>query len=480
MKKILLTLSLAVLVLSVQAKIKLNGALSSNMVLQQNSEVKLWGTSDVKGGEVTVAMSWTEKKYKGKIDGDGKWLVKVETPVASYTPLTITFSDGKESVKVENVLSGDVWLATGQSNMEMPVKGFSNCPVEGYHQVLVDAVNTKNVRFCKIAMEESFTPLDDCQGEWKVCDPDNVAEASATGYFFARMLNKVLDTPIGVLEVNKGGSRVEGWLNEDNLKKYTTENLNPDSIVKNFKYNYWRPGVWYNGTMHPVLNYGIKGIIWYQGCSNVESFPEKYAERLSIMVEQFRKDFNAPDAPFYEVEIAPCIYEKNLQGVKAAFLREQQNKAVELIPNSGIVGNNDGVYPWETEQIHPTQKYKVGERLAALALEQTYGKKQFMGKSPQFKSVSFKDGTAYVWLKDDYDAISRYEDIQGFEVAGEDRVFYPVTAKYHYKKGIIIKSDKVPNPVAVRYCYRNFKLGNVANKGGNPLIPFRTDDWEIK
>ena len=187
-----------------------------------------------------------------------------------------------------------------------------------------------------------------------MCSQKTVGDASATAFFFARLVSKTLNIPVGIIEANKGGTRVESWLNEENLKKYTDEDLNENHFNR-LPYDFLRPLVWGNGTFHPILNYTVKGIIWYQGCSNVGYHTDKYAERLALLVKQMRDDFGLGDIPFYEVQIAP-YFNDDVNGTVGAYLREQQYKAVSLIPNSGIVGTNDAVYPYETQQIHPTQK----------------------------------------------------------------------------------------------------------------------------
>ncbi|MBP7985066.1 MAG: 9-O-acetylesterase [Bacteroidaceae bacterium] len=456
-----------------QAKVKLSRLVSDNMVIQQNTDARLWGT-DTPGKNIKVTVSWSGVTYHCTADKSGKWLVKVKTPVASFTPYSITFDDG-EPVTVSGVVSGEVWVGAGQSNMEMPIKGFSNCPVEGYNQIIANGNDYSGIHYCKVPSVMSMTPLDTCVCQWKVCSQKTVGDASATAFFFARLVSKTLNIPVGIIEANKGGTRVESWLNEENLKKYTDEDLNENHFNR-LPYDFLRPLVWGNGTFHPIINYTVKGIIWYQGCSNVGYHTDKYAERLALLVKQMRDDFGLGNIPFYEVQIAP-YFNDDVNGTVGAYLREQQYKAVSLIPNSGIVGTNDAVYPYETQQIHPTQKQKVGERLGFYALRYTYSMDNIIAKGPSFKEMRISNDSVFVRLQDDTGGVTRYEDIQGFEVAGEDRVFHPITATYNWTKGIIITSPEVKKPVAVRYCFRNFKLGNLGNMGGLPLFPFRTDNW---
>ena len=460
---------------SLQAKVRLPHVIGDNMVLQQNTQARLWGWAKP-GKSVKVSVSWSDITYSAKAGKDGKWLVSVATPAASYTPLSITFDDG-EATTLHGVLSGEVWVCAGQSNMEMPVRGFGNCPVEGYNQAVTDAVHSKGIHYVKIPSVMSMTPLEDAQCEWRECNPFTVGEASAVGYFFARVMNRTLDVPVGLVMANKGGTRVESWLTRENLQRHTTETLDSLEMVKRFSWDYHRPLLWGNGTFNPILNYTVKGILYYQGCSNVGDPGNQYSERLALLAKQWREQFGLGEIPFYFVQIAPYYYDDDVNGVSGALLREQQQRAASLIPNSALVCTNDLVYPWETQQIHPCQKQPVGERLAYIALNKTYGMHTLMCESPSFKELTISNDTCYVRLQNDYDGISRYEDIQGFEVAGADKVFHPAKAYYYWTKGIIITCDEVKKPVAVRYCFRNFQLGNVANQAGLPLFPFRTDNW---
>ena len=460
---------------SLQAKVRLPHVIGDNMVLQQNTQARLWGWAKP-GKTVKVSVSWSDITYSAKAGKDGKWLVSVATPAASYTPLSITFDDG-EPTTLHGVLSGEVWVCAGQSNMEMPVRGFGNCPVEGYNQAVTDAVHSKGIHYVKIPSVMSMTPLEDAQCEWRECNPFTVGEASAVGYFFARVMNRTLDVPVGLVMANKGGTRVESWLTRENLQRHTTETLDSLEMVKRFSWDYHRPLLWGNGTFNPILNYTVKGILYYQGCSNVGDPGNQYSERLALLASQWREQFGLGEIPFYFVQIAPYYYDDDVNGVSGALLREQQQRAASLIPNSALVCTNDLVYPWETQQIHPCQKQPVGERLAFIALNKSYGMHTIMCESPSFKELTISNDTCYVRLQNDYDGISRYEDIQGFEVAGADKVFHPAKAYYYWTKGIIITCDEVKKPVAVRYCFRNFQLGNVANQAGLPLFPFRTDNW---
>ena len=484
MKKTLFLLPmLALSALSVQAKVRLSHLISDNMVLQQQTEARLWGWAKA-GTTVKVTASWQQQAATVKAGRDGKWLVKVKTPKASYDPLWIKFDDGDGEVTVRNVLSGEVWVCAGQSNMEMPVKGFWGCPVKDYNQVVIDANNHHAVRSVKIPSIMRMEPQEDAQCEWRECGPQTVSDFSATGYFFARTMHQALNIPIGIIEANKGGTRVESWLTKENLQKYTQEPTDSAGIVA-FKpdQDYLRGLLWGNGTFNPILNYTVKGILFYQGCSNVGDPGNQYSERLKLLVEQWRRQFGLGEIPFYFVEIAPYHYD-DVNGTQGALLREQQQRAARIIPNSSLVCTNDLVYPYETTQIHPAQKQQVGERLAYTALNRDYGFEQVLYTSSSYKDMMVKGDTIFIHLQDNYHADAPFEMIEGFEIAGNDRVFHPAKAQHFWQPGggywdeaIIVSSPEVKQPVAVRYCFKNFQMGNVKNAANLPLFPFRTDNW---
>ncbi len=482
-KQFFVSLAALVLPLMGQAKVRLPHLVSDGMVLQQQSEARLWGW-DQPGKTVRVSVSWSSDVYTVRTARDGKWQVKVKTPKAGYTPLSVTFDDG-EKTTINGLLSGEVWVCAGQSNMEFPVRGFGNCPLKDYNEVVTTASDVRGIHFVKIPSVMRTEPQDDADCQWKTVDVNTVEDCSAVGYFFARKVSSVANVPVGLILANKGGSRVESWLDADNLKKYTQEELDSGKMVKKFPYDYLRPLLWGNGTFHPILNYTVKGILYYQGCSNVGAPGNEYSDRLKLLVEQWRRDFGEGEIPFYFVQIAPYIYGDGADGISGALLREQQERAASIIPNSALVCTNDLVYPWERNQIHPCQKQPVGERLAFLALNRNYGFKSIKCESPVYKSMFVEGDTCYVSIDKTYGGISRYDDIEGFEVAGADKIFHRAVAGHFWVAGqdrrnetIFVTSPEVKQPKYVRYCFRNFELGNLKNCANLPLMPFRTDKDE--
>lgn len=466
---------LSALFIPAAAKVTPGSMITDNMVLQQNAKARLYGTADPKM-TVTVTPSWSGKSYQTKVGADGKWSIDVDTPAGSYTPYSITISDGTP-LTLNNILIGEVWLASGQSNMEMPLKGFPGCCVEGgYDEVASARERADKIRFYTVPLKQSYEPLETIDATWTVPGPDTAAEYSATGWYFAKRLNDVLDVPVGIVRCAYGGAKVESWTPREILETYADVSLDPADHEKMVHYH--RPLLMYNAMFNPAKEYTYKGIIWYQGCSNVGAHDD-YPTRLANMVEHWRKELRDGDIPFYQVEIAPYEYASPEAPQMAPLLREAQWKAAEIIPNSGIICTNDAVQPFERYNIHPADKATPGKRLAELALAQTYGNKTFPTVYPRYKGHSIEKGTVRVAVDSPSDGICRNYDIEGFEVAGVDRVFHPadsITLDWRTNE-FIVSSKEVPEPVAVRYGWRDFLPGNV--HGGNylPLVPFRTDDW---
>ena len=460
-------------VLPTQARVRLPHALSDGMVIQQLSRVTFWGWAKP-NTNITVTPSWNTGKTVVKSDAKGRWRVVLRTPQASFTPHSITFSDG-EPVTISHILAGEGWVCAGQSYMEMPINGFDDCPVEGYQQAISESATMRGVRYLKVPSRMSSVPLDDAPCQWVDINPATAGNCSAVGFFFARMLSQVLQKPIGLVLANKGGTMVESWLNADNLRKYTSEPTDSALIAQQYPTDWLRPLLWGNGTFQPIVNYGVRGILYYQGCSNVDRNRTTYGERLKLLIQQWRSCFQA-DLPVLLVEIAPYRYGSE-KGIEAASIREQQFKVSTDTPNCNLISTNDLVYPWEVNQIHPSQKRPVGERLALTALARYYGYNQMMYQHPTFSRLEIKADTCVVHLKDTYSGVILQPVYEGFEVAGADRVFHKAHATYVGNSTFNVSSSEVKAPVAVRYCYQNFQLGNVKNRAALPLVPFRTDNW---
>lgn len=451
------------------AKIKLPEIISDNMVLQQKTNVKLWGKA-LPNATVTIKTSWCKETFKTRSSKNGNWIIKIPTPAATYRPQRIVFSDGGKT-EIHNILIGEVWFCSGQSNMEMPLGGFMNCPVQGANDEIANVSQYKGIRCAVIHHDSALTPCDEVAGKWMESTPENAIKFSATAFYFAASVNKSLNIPIGIIDCSWGGSTIEGWLPKEILEGYKDVDLGKaggkDCPA------YLQPMIMYNGMLKPLENYTIKGFLWYQGESNIGKHAT-YADRMATMVKLWRDEWGQGELPFYYVEIAPYEYG---QGDRGAYIRESQYKAQALIPNSGMISTNDLVEPYESHNIHPKNKKMVGKRLSYLALKNVYGIKGILDRGPEYKSMEIKDSKAIISFNNVSDGFSRMDGLVGFEIAGDDKIFHLAKAKPCGVSQIEVSSDEVAQPIAVRYCFRNFEIGNVYNSRELPMVPFRTDNW---
>ena len=476
MKSYILTGVAMMMALSASAEIELPDIFSDNMVLQQQSDAKLWGWSTPMS-TITVKPDWSDKSYTAKADASGRWELAVATPEASYAPHTISFKGDNSDIELKNIPIGEVWFCSGQSNMEMPLKGFWCQPVENGGRAIAYSGKYPGIRVATINRCGEYEPQSKVPGKWQESKPENAGEFSAVAYFFARSLNDILNVPVGVINCSLGGSQAEGWMPKWQLDKYPDCNVEKEKATPDSVLHLWeRINVMYNAMLHPLAGYTVKGFLWNQGEANVGRHAT-YPSRLADMVKIWRDEWKQGELPFYFVEIPAWSY-GNPDGSIAAFLREAQHKAAEIIPNSGCISTTDLIYPYEINDIHGSKKEEIGERLAFLAANRTYDIKGIDTEYPKFKSVDFHGNKPIIHLDHIGNGLTPNAELDGFEVAGEDKVFYPAQAKeLWYNRAIEVSSDKVPEIKSVRYCFKNFSIGNIHNLKGLPLVPFRTDDW---
>lgn len=457
-----------------EAKLVLSGLCSDGMVLQQNDKAAIWGTADP-GSQITVTPSWNGTAYRAKADKNGRWTVKVATPKGSYKTYTMTVKGDGETVRIKDVLVGEVWLASGQSNMEMPMRGFYNCPVEDALEYISAPAATEKIRMFTVPIKQSYEPLTQVEGQWKGAESATIPDMSATAYFFARKLNETLDLPVGIVSCAYGGARVESWTPKEILETYPDEDLSREAIEA--QTHYVRPYLAYNAMLCPVMGYTVKGFIWYQGCSNVGKH-EQFPERMETMINHWRECWGDTEAklPFYMVEIAPYRYKPATAVSNAALLRQAQHITASQVPNCGIVVTNDLVEPYEMDNIHPAKKKEVGDRLAYLALNRDYGFSRIACNSPEaVRCYRLQNSCEIaVELTDTPNGLNRWMEIEGLEVAGSEGIFYPVTYAYFEwnPKVLKIRSEYVFDPCEVRYGWGDFKPGNLKNIEGLPVAPF--------
>ena len=331
MKRILLTLAALGTALTMQAKVVLPGIFGDNMVLQQQSEAQFWGKA-APGKKVTIRPSWSTQGITANVGKDGRWRAAVPTPEAGG-PYTIELSDG-ERLTLRDVLIGEVWLCSGQSNMEMPVHGFPNQPVEGSAEAIIRARAATPIRLCTVKRSTARTPQEECAAQWLKHTPEAVAGTSATAYYFARYLQSVLDVPVGVIVTCWGGTPVEAWMDRETMSGFKEFDLsfldNPDQIDR----PQYKPCGLYNGMIAPLVPYTVKGFLWYQGESNRPN-PTQYRALMPAFVKMLRERWAQGGLPFYYVQIAPYRYD-GPNAISGALLREAQLHNLKDIPSSGM------------------------------------------------------------------------------------------------------------------------------------------------
>lgn len=493
MRVVLLTMLALLAPVAARADVKPNTLCTEGMVLQQKAKVHIWGTAD-KGEKVTV--SFRGKDTSVDADQDGKWLVTLESGEAGG-PLPMTIA-GKNKIEYKNVLVGEVWVCSGQSNMEWSI----NASNQGDKDSAMKAEENPNLRMFTVQKNTQAEPVTDVKGSWVEAGPKTVGGFSAVGYFFARDLQQKLKVPVGMIHTSWGGTRAEAWtspavLAADQDYKGELEKFHKDyeaykkdtQNVKN-PMNANSPSVLYNGMIAPILNYTIAGAIWYQGESNAG---KAYAYRtlFPMMIKNWRADWKQGDFPFYFVQLAPfTAVNKDPGESNWAELREAQSLTLK-IPNAGQAVITD---LGDENDIHPTPKQPVGERLALIARNKVYGEKvEYSG--PVFKEMKI-EGNKAVLTFDHADGLEtknlvlvprdkhkewRIQDgtakeLMGFTICGEDKKFH--NAKAEIVNGtVVVTCDDVAKPVAVRYGWAQHPVVNLYNKAGLPASPFRTDDF---
>lgn len=453
--------------LHVQAKVKLPAFFSDGTVLQQQTECHIWGWAEP-GKKIMVLTSWDKKSHSTSAHWDGRFEVVIKTPKAGG-PYSIWFRDG-DTVQLSNVMIGEVWICSGQSNMEMQMKGFKQQPVEGTTEELLRCKDSQ-LRLFTVKRHASLTPIDDVTGQWSEANSASVRDFSATAYYFGRALRATLDVPVGLIVTSWGGSACEAWMKADWLKAFpkVQQNITEDDVKK---LQQRCPTALYNGQLKPLIGYTMKGAIWYQGEDNIPRY-DYYAPLMARMVEGWRAEWKQGDFPFYYCQIAP--YDYSLIGWKnSQLLREQQMKAEALIPNARMAVLMDAGLEYG---IHPRKKRQAGERLALLALSNTYNVKG-LPDFAVYKEVTFQNDTCIIsfdrskeWVYFEHGPHSN-----NFEVAGEDRVFHPAEA-WVSRNRVYVKSNEVKKPIAVRYAFRDWVEGDLMHDG-LPVSSFRTDSWD--
>ena len=442
------------------AQLRLPAIIGDHMVLQQNSTVKLWGWAGP-SEEVTVRASWDNDLIRTTAGNGGRWEMEIKTPAAGG-PHTITLKGRSETINISDVLTGEVWVCSGQSNMEW--SGSQQLP-----QSLEEAPNANNssIRFFYIPKTTSGTPQDDVKARWVVCSPAEMVKFSAIGYFFGKKINQVKGYPMGLINANWGGTPAETWtpadvvLKDPQLKEAASK-LKPKAG--------WPEGsgLAYNAMIYPILKYEIAGVLWYQGESNVGTY-QTYAALFTRMIDAWRKGWGK-EFPFYFVQIAP--YDYGSDNVNGALLREQQTMASSF-PRTGMVVISDLVDT--VSDIHPRKKREVAMRLADLALADTYGMQGLNWKSPSYEGMALEKDRIRVRFRDVGGGLMvKGSSPTGFYIAGADGRFLPANAKLEKDNSVLVWSKEVKEPRQVRFGFTNTDMPNLFSREGLPVNLFRS------
>jgi sialate O-acetylesterase len=481
-----------------RADVTLPAIFGDHMVLQRDQKINVWGWADP--GE-DVKVEFRGQTATAKAGDDGAWRVALE-PVDAGGPFEMVVS-GKNARTFKDVLVGEVWICSGQSNMQWPVVASNDADLE------IAAAKYPNIRLISVPQVGTQEPQKDFQGEWKPCSPETVGPFSAVGYFFGRQLHQTLDVPVGLINDAWGGSACEAWIPREKLaadpkykdllasweereKNYEAAKKayeeakekakaegepgpkpqeNPDGPMKGNA----RPGNIFNGVLLPTVGYGIRGVVWYQGESNAGR-AYQYRDMFPLMIETWRSLWGQGDFSFYWVQLADFMAEKPEPGDSAwAELREAQTMTMDRLPNTGeavIIDIGEG------KDIHPRNKQDVAMRLARWALARDYGV-NVPCQSPTYKAMETKDGKVELTF-DHVDGGFRPFDVNeplGFTIAGADQKFVAARAKVVGPNKVEVWSDQVAEPAAVRYAWADNPVCNMYSAVGLPLTPFRTDDW---
>ena len=456
----LLVLLAAAFPLAARGDVKLPKVFGDSMVLQQKAQAAVWGWAD-KGEEVTVSLG--ETKASATAGDNGKWSLKLATPPAGG-PFELKIK-GKNEITLKDVYVGEVWICSGQSNAEWTVAVSTSPDLER------ELAKHPKIRMIKVAHNPSEKPVEDISGQWQVCSPSTAGNFSAIGYFFARHLNSELDVPVGIISTNWGGTICEAWTSNEKLK------TDPDFAPILQRSEKFQPGnpnqasVLFNGMINPIVPYGIRGAIWYQGESNV-SRAVQYRKLFPAMITDWRERFGQGDLPFIFVQLAHYRYGNNLLPEQW----ESQLKTLSL-KNTGMCVITDIA---TVSDIHPPNKQDVGRRLALWALANTYKKTSLPFSGPLYDSMAVEGNKVRIKFKHGGGLHARGNKglLTHFTVAGEDQKFVDAKATVDGET-VVVESDQVAKPVAVRFAWNELAEPNLFNGARLPASPFRTDDFPL-
>jgi sialate O-acetylesterase len=446
------------------AYLRLPDIFSHNMILQQNQKIHFAGYAEP-GQRIKVVVSWNKDTVKAVTRYDAKWSVDFITPVAGGPYEIIVIGD--KTITITNILIGEVWLCSGQSNMEFNAAWHYN----NYKEEIINA-NHPEIRFFHIQKKSAPYPQEDVRGKWEVCTPETVGSFSGVGYFFGRTIYENLHQAVGLIESCWGASPVATWTPEEVYKNNQRLAASAAKMLQR-PWSPVKPAMAFNAMIAPITNFSIAGVIWYQGEANTKN-ASTYQEAFSDLIHSWRNLWEK-QFPFYFVQISPFKYSTPYG---AAVVREAQLKTYRRIPNTGMVVVTDITI--DTGNIHPKNKQEVGKRLANWALSKTYDKAGINYSGPLYRSMEIKGNKIVIHFDFAKDGLMKKgNELTHFMIAGEDHEFVAASAQIH-DSTIIVYSSKVKHPLAVRMGLTNMAIPNLFNTAGLPASPFRTNDWELK
>ncbi len=441
---------------SATGNVSLPGIFSDNMVLQQKSDVIIWGWANT-FEKVVIKADWAEGDNSAVADNQGKWKLVLKTPPAGG-PFNIHIK-GYNEITIKNVLIGEVWLCSGQSNMEWSARtGINNGPEE------ILKASYPRIRFYYVYHSTSLYPQDQLTGEWVECTPETMQTFSIIGYFFGQKLFNELNVPIGLINSSWGGTAAEAWMPEDVIRNddYLKEAA---SLQKAVPWGPVEPGRIYNSMIHPIVPFRIAGVLWYQGEANTVN-AYAYSDILASLIYSWR-DLWGYEFPFYYAQIAPYKYGKPFEGV---LVRDAQRRVLDL-PNTGMIVLSD---IGDTTNIHPKNKKDAALRFASLALNRCYKKQGLQDSGPLYREMSIENGEAIITFDFSEGLHKVGNSLTCFEIAGSHMNFYPANAQIKGQK-VVVQSDKVKFPMAVRFAWSNTATPNLFNGANLPASCFTTE-----